>query len=617
MTEATEIEPNAEFEELLEFIRETRAFDFGGYKRPSLIRRISKRLQERRVGSFAEYQELLRNDPDEFVALFDTILINVTSFFRDEAAWDYVRDEVVPEILAANPSDLRVWSTGCATGEEAYTAAMVFGEALGEEEFSRRVKIYATDVDDSALAAGRHARYTAKDVAPVPPPLREKYFEASNSSFVFRQDLRRNVIFGRHDLIQDPPISRIDLLISRNTLMYFTTDTQERILRNFHFALRDGGFVFLGKSEALVARSPLFAAVDLKRRVFTKVSSRPIRAVMAPGRARRGRVSSRETDATVLDAALDAAPVAQVVIDRDGTVIHANAHARVLFDVNQQDVGRPIQDLPLSYRPTELRSRIESVYSEGHPVWVRGVELHRPDSTHALDIQVSPLVTPAGEVVGVAINATDVTRFNQLREEVSAAKRQLETAYEELQSTVEELETTNEELQSTNEELETTNEELQSTNEELETMNQELQSTNEELETVNDELHLRTEEIHEATAFVESVLESMRVAVIVVDRDLEVRAWNEGAYDLWGLRADEVLGHRLLSLDIGIPIPELRAPIGRILAGEEKVEVVLRALTRRGREVECHVDLTPLRNHSRDSVHGAILLMRAEQPAAS
>jgi two-component system CheB/CheR fusion protein len=297
-------------------------------------------------------------------------------------------------------------------------------------------------------------------------------------------------------------------------------------------------------------------------------------------------------------------------------VIHANAHARLLFDVNQADVGRPIQDLPLSYRPVELRSRIDEVYAEGRAIWIRGVELHRVDSMHVLDVQVSPLVAATGEVVGATINATDVTRFNELRDEVNAAKRQLETASEELQSTVEELETTNEELQSTNEELETTNEELQSTNEELETMNEELQSTNEELETMNDELQQRTEEIDEATAFVESVLESLRAAVIVVDRELDVRAWNEGAYDLWGLRADEVLGRHLLTLDIGVPVPELRAPIGRILAGEDKVEMTLHALTRRGREVACHVDLTPLRNHNGDSVDGAILLMRTEQPAA-
>jgi two-component system CheB/CheR fusion protein len=281
-------ETDAEFEALLDFIRENRAFDFSGYKRPSLTRRIERRLQERRIGSFAEYQELLRNEPNEFAALFDMILVNVTSFFRDEAAWSYLRDEIVPKILEANKGDLRIWSTGCATGEEAYTAAMVFAEALGEDEFTRRVKIYATDIDDDALTNGRHARYSAKDLAPVPRPLRERYFEATNSSFAFRQDLRRSVIFGRHDLIQDPPISRIDLLISRNTLMYFVHEAQERILRNFHFALRDGGFLFLGKSEALVAHSALFTPVDLRRRIFTKVSTRPIRAV-PPARVPRWR----------------------------------------------------------------------------------------------------------------------------------------------------------------------------------------------------------------------------------------------------------------------------------------------------------------------------------------
>ena len=213
------------FEELLGFIRDQRAFDFTGYKRPSLTRRIAKRMHERGIDSFAAYQELLDKEPDEFVPLFDTILINVTSFFRDDQAWEYLGAEIVPQI-AEGGHDIRVWSTGCATGEEAYSAAMAFAEALGDAAFRRRVKIYATDIDDDALSVGRHARYTAKQVESVPPELREKYFENGTTGYAFRHDLRRCVIFGRHDIIQDPPISKIDLLISLNTLMYFETETQ-------------------------------------------------------------------------------------------------------------------------------------------------------------------------------------------------------------------------------------------------------------------------------------------------------------------------------------------------------------------------------------------------------
>jgi two-component system, chemotaxis family, CheB/CheR fusion protein len=597
-----------EFERLLEVIRDNRALDFTGYKRPSLMRRITKRMQQRGIDSFAAYRELLEKEPEEFSPLFDTILINVTSFFRDDLAWDYLVAEIVPKIVESG-HDIRVWSTGCATGEEAYTAAMVFAEALGEDEFRRRVKIYATDIDDDALSVGRHARYTAKQVETVPAELRDKYFENGNAGYAFRQDLRRCVIFGRHDVIQDPPISRIDLLISRNTLMYFTTETQEQILQNFHFALRDDGYLFLGKSEALAARSPLFTPVDLKRRVFARAGRHRL-AVLPPERTERP-LPAPELEGAIRTLAMDAAPVAQIVVDGNGSLVLANAHARVLFGIKSADLGSPIQDLEVSYRPVELRSRIQQAYAERHPVWIHDVEWPSEGQGRVLDVQVAPVTSPTGETVGASITFADVTRFNRLREEAAVSKRQLETAYEELQSTVEELETTNEELQSTNEELETTNEELQSTNEELETMNEELQSTNEELETMNDELQLRTDELNEVNSFLESILGSLRAAVVVLDRELKVTGWNDAAFELWGLRPEEVLGKHLMNLDIGLPVERLHGPVRDVLSGDGQPEVTFGAVNRRGRPVSTRIELVPL--DGSDGVRGAILMMHPQE----
>jgi two-component system CheB/CheR fusion protein len=597
-----------DFEQLLRYIRENRAFDFTGYKRPSLMRRITKRMHERGVETYAEYQELLAKEPDEFVPLFDTILINVTSFFRDELAWDFLREEIVPRIVEGG-HDIRVWSTGCATGEEAYSAAIVFAEAVGEDAFRRHVKIYATDIDDDALSGGRHARYTAKQLESVPAELREKYFEDGNTPFSFRQDLRRCVIFGRHDVIQDPPISKIDLLISRNTLMYFTAEAQEQILQNFHFALRDEGYLFLGKSEALAARSPLFAPVDLKRRIFARVGRHRL-AVLPPERGGRPEPEA-ELESGVRALAMDAAPVAQLVVDANGNLALANAHARVLFGIKATDTGRPIQDLEVSYRPIELRSRIQQAYAERHPVWIHDVEWASDGQARVLDVQVAPLPSPSGDTVGASITFADVTRFNRLREETVVSKRQLETAYEELQSTVEELETTNEELSSTNEELETMNEELQSTNEELETMNEELHSINEELETMNDELQVRTDELNEVNSFLESILGSLRAGVVVVDKDLQVTGWNDAAFELWGLRPEEVLGKHLMNLDIGLPVEQLRGPIRETLAGNGQPEVVLQAVNRRGRRISARVELVPLDGSA--GVRGAILIMHPHE----
>ena len=602
---------DAEFESLLAFIRDERGFDFTGYKRPSLQRRISKRMQDIGVDGFAAYGDLLKRDGgDEFAQLFNTILINVTSFFRDEVAWDLLAEEIVPTMLETkDPAEpIRVWSTGCASGEEAYTLAIVLTEALGDEAFRTRVKIYATDVDEEALVQGRHADYDAKDLQPVPPELRSKYFERVNSSFVFRADLRRSVIFGRHDLIHDPPISRVDLLVSRNTLMYFDAETQEQILRSFHFALRDTGVLFLGKAEAIANRSQLFTPVNLKRRVFRKVphDDAPARVVrVAPEDGQE--LSRIATETLIKEAGFEAAPVAQLVVDPEGRLVLANLQARMFFSLAPHDIGRPIQDLEVSFRPVELRSRIEQAYNERHAITLRDVEWRVGDDLRFVDVQVVPLVSSTGDVVGCGITFTDVTRYQRLQQALGESKREVETAYEELQSTVEELETTNEELQSTNEELETTNEELQSTNEELETMNEELQSTNEELSTINDEIQQRTDELNDTNAYLEGILSGLNAAVVVLDRDFAVRGWNNGARQLWGLIEDEVFGSNFLNLDIGLPVQQLRAPIRKVLAGEELQPLLVPAVNRRGRQIKCRVAATQL--GSRDDVRGVILMM--------
>jgi len=605
---------DAELDDLLAYIKAQRGFDFSGYKRPSLSRRIQKRLQARRVTTFGEYRELLKRDPDEFVELFNTILINVTSFFRDEFAWDYLRETVVPQLVAqrSDGGPLRLWSTGGATGEEAYSLAILFAEALGEEEFKRRVKIYATDVDDDALNFGRHGAFSAEQVKPVREDLREKYFLRENDSFVFRADLRRAIIFGRHDLVQDPPISRIDLLVSRNTLMYFKPDTQADVLANFHFALRDDGFLFLGKSEALATKTDLFKPFDLKRRVFTRVPRRTPRVPVLRDTA--ASLTQAPSDAKVREAAIDALPLAAIAVDRDGKLALANLQARVQFGIGARDIGRPIQDLEISFRPLEIRSRIEQAYIDRHAVSLRDVEWRIGDDRRFLDIQIVPLTGFTGELVGCAVAFADVTRYERLQLALQESKREADIVREELQSTVEELETTNEELQATNEELETTNEELQSTNEELETTNEELQSTNEELETMNDELHQRGLELNSANAFLEAVLTSIRLGVVVLDNELRVLAWNAGARDLWGLTPDEAAGQHFLNLDIGLPVDRLRAPIRDVLAdGAVPKDLALEAINRRGRPILCRVNIAPLGTDG--SKAGAILTMQAEEAA--
>jgi len=600
--------PEVNLEALLDFVKRNRGFDFTGYKRSSLERRIRRRMDEVGCETYASYLDHLEVHQDELAFLFNTILINVTAFFRDAATWDHLRSEILPSVIAGKPADapIRVWCAGCASGEEAYTIAMVLADVLGDAAYRDRVKIYATDVDEEALQTARQASYSAKAVDAVPREALDRYFERYDSHYVFRQDLRRTVIFGRNDLVQDAPISRIDLLVCRNTLMYFNMETQAQILRRFHFSLDDGGVLFLGKSEMLITHGDLFQPVDLRRRVFRKVvggamRDRPQLATHPGGPA------PAPAHPSLRDGALDAGPAPQVVVDRDGALVAINHEARELFSLTPADVGRPLRDLELSYRPLELRSHLDRLRTDHHAVPLDGVRWTAKEGEDAriLNIRITPLLV-GGRLEGASIAYADVTDAERLRTELEGSKRELEQAYEELQSTVEELETTNEELQSTNEELETTNEEL-------ETMNEELQSTNEELETINDELRTRTLELNEVNAFLETILASMGLAVAVLDARQTVQIWNRHAEDLWGLRADEAVGRHFLGLDIGLPVDQLRTGIRDALRGVDgRGEAVLEATNRRGRAIHCAVRTLPL-VVGPDEVSGVILLMEQQE----
>jgi two-component system, chemotaxis family, CheB/CheR fusion protein len=603
-----------EFEALLDYLKHNRGFDFTGYKRSSLQRRVGKRMQGLRLERYSDYVDYLEVHPEEFAQLFNTVLINVTAFFRDAAAWDFLVASVLPAVIAAKkPQDLiRVWSAGCASGEEAYTLAIVLAEILGLESFRERVKIYATDVDEEAMLQARQASYSAGVLQSVPAELRAKYFEDTGNRFLFRPDLRRAVIFGRHDLVQDAPISRLDLLVCRNTLMYFNAEAQSRILARFHFALSDTGVIFLGKAEMMLTRANLFTPLHLKHRIFAKVAKPSLRdrllIVAQAGNIEMG--NHLVGHVRLRDAAFDAAPVAQVVVDLQGLMMQANQEARTAFGILPQDTGRYFYELDVSFRPVELRSCIDQVYAERRPQHLTNVERLLGDGrVQYLDVDIVPMLDSESTPLGVSITFHDVTHHRRMQAELEKSRQELETAYEELQSSNEELETTNEELQSTVEELETTNEELQSTNEDLETMNEELQSSNEELQTVNDELRERTDELDRAKAFLESILASLHAATVVVAPNFNILVWNPEATDLWGLREDEVQGQSFLNLDIGLPVEQLRSPVRAVVQGRSKFqEVILQATNRRGKAMQCRITCTPL-NGVEAETQGVILLM--------
>src|SRR6266540_2308798 len=595
-----------DLEVLLDYLRRSRGFDFTGYKRSSLSRRVQKRMQAVRVATYLDYLDYLEVVPDEFTQLFNTILINVTGFFRDPGTWQYLATDVLPRILAQKQPDepVRIWSAGCASGEEAYTLAMLLAETFGKDDIRDRVKIYATDIDDEALNQARAARYSQRETEGVPPELLERYFERNGQDHVFSKELRRAVIFGRHDLLQDAPISRVDLLVCRNTLMYFNADAQARILTRFSFALREEAYLFLGRAEMLLAHSNLFSAFDLKRRLFRKTPKGSLRdrLMVLAGADDPQTKEADPLEDQIRDSAFEASPVAQLVIDTSGHLVRVNRRARALFNLSSDDNGRLFQDLEVSYRPVELRSRIQRSYVERRASPLFEVEwTGGSGETLFLEVEIVPLLHPHDQtLLGASVSFSDVTRSHRFQEELEHANRGLEEAYEELQSS--------------NEELETTNEELQSTNEELETMNEEMQSTNEELQTINDELSRRSAELNEVNAFLESIWASLGGAVTVLDDDMRILVWNQRAEDLWGIRQDEVQGKHFFNLDIGLPLDQILPAVRAVLSGAGEPSprgLSLAATNRRGRHITCQVTCSPLVGTD-EHVRGAIVMMEQD-----
>jgi two-component system CheB/CheR fusion protein len=603
-------EPHPGIELVLQHLKEVRAFDFTGYKRATLARRIEKRMAQLDIADHEAYVDYLEVHPEEFEPLFNTILINVTSFFRDAEAWEAVREVAIPELLARKPTGpIRVWSAGCSTGQEAYSAVMLFAEAMGVDAVKDRVKVYATDIDEEALEQARLATYAGRELESLPEEMADRYFEPSNGGLAVATDLRRAVIFGRHDLLQDAPISRVDLLLCRNTLMYFNTDVQSRLVHRLHYSLADQGFLLLGKVEMLLGQSELFAPVDVKRRLFRKLTSATLRGRLLAMTGAAPEPPPTDGPRRLVDVAFEHGAEAQLVLDAAGTLVAVNGKARTAFGIPEEAVGRPFQDLEISYRPVELRSAIDEARSQGRPVRVPEVARWTPGGELSyLDVTVAPLGVD-GQHIGVALSFVDVTRHRKLQEELEHTHRELEVAYEELQSANEELETTNKELQSTIEELETTNEELQSTNEELETMSEELSSTNEELHAINDELRERTGELDQVNAYLESVLTGLHASVIVVDTDERIRVWNGRSFEMWGLRSEEVEGRVLTSLDIGFPVDAIAEPLRAVLAGSDgSTPVEATALSRRGSSIRCTARVSPLTGATK-AVEGAIVII--------
>jgi two-component system CheB/CheR fusion protein len=442
-----------------------------------------------------------------------------------------------------------VWCAGCATGEEAYSVAILLFELLGSRMREYEIKIYATDNDEHALSVARHAEYPPEALRGVRPEIKARYFTGEKVLRVTRE-VRRLVIFGRSNILSDAPISHVDLLVCRNLLIYFDPAAQARIMARFRYALNDGGVLFLGKSESQLKRNPDFIPINARWRIFQRRYKSD-----GPGWPDGSRESAMAAEADnkrqelerlklFYDAILDTLEPGVLVLDSSDAVITENDKILKLWELPGKLGGRKLQDTELCERCPELKQYLEESRRPS-PHTVR-FECPAASST-VLTMTIRPIMAQSGSgQVGTLIYMENVTSRVTLQNTIE----ELETTAEELQSTNEELETTNEELQSTNEELETTNEELQSTNEELETTNEELQSLNEELETTNEELSSRTRELDELNARYSEMMERIPWPVFLVNADTRIYMFNSAAQKLFGFAAPSEQGMRLEQLPL-------------------------------------------------------------------
>ena len=528
--------------DLLQELAEQRNFDFRGYKKTTLERRFRRRMFQLSLADYGQYGEYIRKHPDEVNHLLNTILINVTEFFRDPPAWEILRHEILPNLLKRiKPGhSFRAWSAGCASGEEPYSIAILLAEHFGPRIQDYDIKIYATDIDDDALNSARRGEYSLDAVRRVRPEWREKYFHGKGLLRVNRE-IRRLVIFGRSNLGQDAPISHVNLLTCRNVLIYFDSDLQKQILTRLHYALEPGGILFLGKSESQLTNSPQFQRLNSRWRIFQRITASPMiddhaerqdMLEVAPngGRSNAELEGLRQQHRYLMETLR----IGVFSLSIDDTITQHNTAALTLCGLAPANLtGKRLTDTDLYIRIPEIGGQIQATRlnneSSRFPTRIKVAN----NEEKLVEVTIRPLLDERGQRCGTLIYLDDQT----VQEKLQTTIEELESTSEELQSANEELETTNEELQSTNEELETTNEELQSTNEELETTNEELQSLNEELETTNQELEERTKELDQVNSVYAQTLEKIRLPVMLVNQERRIEFWNQMALRLFGFKS--------------------------------------------------------------------------------
>ncbi len=551
---------------ILALLRARIKYDFRCYRKNMLLRRIQRRMGLKHIDGLAEYLELLRNDADEVNRLYRDLLISVTGFFRDAEAYNELEQQVIPQLLERNASDIpvRVWVPGCATGEEAYSIAMQFIEQFSAAQKQPNIQIYATDIDESALEFARQGIYPESIVSDISAKRLTRFFTPTDSHYQVNKQLRESVVFATQNLISDAPFSKLDLISCRNLLIYLDPDVQKKVISLFHFALHENGFLFLGSSETVGRQLDLFETVSKKWRIFRRIGQTRRDAInfpIASSYKRRGLLQPLKEPGTGHRPDFAELTQRQLLEDYGPASALINRRHEVLYfygatgDFLEPPTGEPTRDLIDMARRglrTKLRAACHQAIRENKPVVDSSIRFKRNDAWLPCTVTVKPVVdTNLGEGLLLvtfqlqenAPHAETTKPAHKIEEEsslVSQLEDELKSTREDLQSTIEEMESSHEELKASNEEIMSMNEELQSANEELETSKEELQSLNEELGTVNNQLQDKVEQLDKANNDMTNLLNSTDIATLFLDSDLHIRQFTPATGKLLKLISSDI-----------------------------------------------------------------------------
>jgi two-component system CheB/CheR fusion protein len=564
-------------------LRARTGHDFGEYKEKTLVRRLQRRMQMLQLDTPAAYIAHFREQPDELDLLFRELLIGVTQFFRDPAAFEALDNVVLKKLVAGKGADdeVRIWVPGCASGQEAYTIAILLREAMGPRRPRPKVQIFGTDIDEHAIAVARLGRYRAP-VAGIASDRIERWFAKDGQDCTILPEIREMCVFSTHSVVKHPPFSRLDLISCRNLLIYVDQAMQDRIMRTFHYALKPGGHLFLGSSESATRATGLFAAVDKKNRLYARRETKEAGLPDLPGGRSLERAPALK--AAAADERIDKSArramekyyPPHLVVDRGHRIVHfsGGAIARYL----EPSAGAPsfaLFDILRKNLRTPVRTILQEARASGAPILHENMKVRIGGQARLLTLIAEPMAdrtSHSGFVIlafqdrGSAVAAGDETGA-QPDDAVQALEHELRTTRAQLQSTIDELEVTGEEMKSANEEFQSVNEELQSSNEELETSKEEMQSINEELQTINAEMGSKNDLLGRVNSDLKNLLESSEIATLFLDGKLRVRSFTPGVTEIFHVR----------KADIGRPITEIVSLLD--YAGiEQDAKTVLRKL---------------------------------------